>query len=137
MKRCCVAASVLVALLLASSFSHGQTPKDKERILGKWEETKKEGEAETKRSLDFQKDGKVTLSASLKLGNDKPTALSVEGSYKWVDKDRIEVVFKAPEVDLEEKMTLTVKKLDDKELILSAKTGRGEKEEEMKLTRVK
>src|SRR5438445_215290 len=110
MKRSCVAALALAASLLASSSSHGQTPKEKERILGKWETKEKAGDKEVTMGFEFTKAGKLRMFVE---------SVSLEGTYRWVDKDRIEVAFKAPGSDKEERLTLTVKKLDDKELVLA------------------
>ena len=85
-----VAVLALAAFLLSSSSSRGQTPKDKERIVGKWETTRKEGEIEAKITLDFRKDGTLKMSLSAKVGGNDKMDVSVDGTYKWVDKDHIE-----------------------------------------------
>jgi hypothetical protein len=97
-----------LCLLLASVASFAQTePKD--LLIGKWETREKMGDQELKITVEFTKD---TVKASWDMK-------SIEGKYKWLDKENIEVTMVGQDgKDVTDKSKISVTK---DELIL---TGR-------------
>jgi len=106
----------------------------KEKIIGKWEYSKKESGGEAKMTLDFQKDGKVKMNMLVTAGETKIVEESGEGTYKWTDNEHIEITSK-DKAGKEETTKFAVKKVDDKELVLSGKMGASDKEEELKFAK--
>jgi len=121
---------VLLVACVALSLSSCSGPKEK--IIGKWEYTKKEGDIESKITMDFKKDGNFTM--GMEAG---PLKMNVDGKYKWVDNDHIEITFKVPGGKEEKTEKLKVVKVDDKELQLEGKMGAGDKTETTTFTKAK
>jgi uncharacterized protein (TIGR03066 family) len=91
---------------------------NKDKIVGTWETTKApEGlPKDAVVTVEFTKDGKCTQ--SVKFGE---KTMKGEGTYE-VDGDKIKTVIKAP-TGKEEKETLTIKTLTDKELVTTEEKG--------------
>lgn len=89
-------ALVAVPALIAAPASAAETAKD--LIIGKWQPTEKGGE---KAIIEFTKDGKV------KVVSDK---LTLDGTYKFVKDDQIEVTMSVQGKDSTVKLTVKVTK---------------------------
>jgi uncharacterized protein (TIGR03066 family) len=120
MKKLAVVAVACAALVFAGCSG------PKEKIIGKWETKEKVGDKEMAMTMEFTKDGKVKMAMD---------PISIEGTYKWTDNDHIEITMKNPMTEKEDTTKLTVKKVDDKELVLVGKSMGSDKEEEKKFTK--
>jgi uncharacterized protein (TIGR03066 family) len=125
MKKFAVVAVACAALV----FSGCSGPKEK--IIGKWERTEKNPmtDKDVKVNIEFTKDGKVKVGGE---GTDK----TLDGTYKWADNDHIEITMKNPLTDKDDTKKYTVKKVDDKELVLNGK-WEGDKDEDKTFTKAK
>jgi hypothetical protein len=83
----------------------------KDKILGKWEMAQKQGAAEVKMTLDFQKDGKLAYAMEIKVEGKEAPVMKGEGTYKVLSEDEIETTMKNPMTMKEEtdKMKVTIK----------------------------
>ena len=76
------------AVLLVNSQAFADAKGDAEKaLLGKWEAKQKVGDKELKATIDFQKDGKLTMNvAGTPMGD-----IKFDGKYKVIDAGNIEV----------------------------------------------
>jgi len=102
----------------------------KELIIGKWEHTKKEGDLEAKITMEFAKDGKLTI--GIAAGD---LAFSFKGKYKWADKENLEITIEDPKSKEEKTEKVKVLKISEKELEIEGKMG--DKKEVTKFTKAK
>jgi len=109
-----VSALVLGVLVLASAGSLAAQDDNAKKIVGKWELTKSDSELPTGSTAEFTKDGKLTAV----IAGDN---MKIEGTYT-IEKDKLTVTLKVNDQKVTE--TVTVLKLNDKELELKDKDGK-------------
>ena len=107
-----LAVLALLALTVAPAFAADTT---KDLIVGKWQPLDEKG---AKAVLEFTKEGKVKISSD---------QFNLEGTYKFVKDDQVEVALKFG--DMEQKVKLNVKVTKDE---LSTKEDGKDKEEKFK-----
>jgi uncharacterized protein (TIGR03066 family) len=134
----CVVA-VLIAVCLAAPGQAEEKQKAKDLLVGKWKHSKTEDKGDVKvefeMTIDFMKDGKVKVGANVKFG-DKEVKHDMDGTYKWVDVENIELTVKEPKTKKEETKKLKVK-VSEKELELTDKSEKDKDKATLKFTRVK
>lgn len=104
--------ALMLGVLVLAGTSRAQDDNAK-KIVGKWEITKAAGGAPVGSIIEFTKDGK--MSAAIKI---EGMEIKLEGTYK-LEKDKLEVKLKTPDMTIEE--TLTIKKLTDDAMELEDK----------------
>jgi uncharacterized protein (TIGR03066 family) len=87
------------------------------KIVGTWKPTK--GEIPASTTVEFTKNGKMKL--NIKAGG---RTISLEGTYK-VDGDKLTTTGKGPD-GKEKTVTVKIKKLTDKELVIEDEKGKTE-----------
>jgi uncharacterized protein (TIGR03066 family) len=102
---CCFALAVLVA----NPARAAEKATNKEKIVGTWEVTKSGSDLPEGATIEFTKDGKLTINIK-----DKDKTITVKGTYT-VDGDKLMVVTNFE--DKEHKETITIKSLTDKKLV--------------------
>jgi uncharacterized protein (TIGR03066 family) len=102
---CCFALAVLVTAPAGAA----EKATNKEKIVGTWEVTKAGSDLPEGSTIEFTKDGKLTINVK-----DKDKTITVQGTYT-VDGDKVMVVTKFE--DKEHKETITIKTLTDKKLV--------------------
>jgi len=136
---CACVVAVLVAVCPAAPGLADEKQKPKDLIVGKWEHSKSEQKGDTKAefkmTLDFKKDDKVKIAVNFKFG-DKDVKQEMDGTYKWVDDENIEVTAKDPKTKKEDTKKLHVK-VTAKELELTDKSEKDKAKATIKFTRVK
>jgi uncharacterized protein (TIGR03066 family) len=111
----------LVVILAASLSPLRAADKPKDLIVGKWKPTK---EKDKDSVLDFQKDGKLKITLNAEL--------SIDGSYKFLDDDTMEVelTFKGKTDTIKMKVKVT------KDELITTQDKNGKKKED-KFKRIK
>jgi uncharacterized protein (TIGR03066 family) len=104
-----LSAVVVSCLALVLSASAEEKTNNKEKIVGTWELVKSEGGVPPGTTLEFTKDGKLTIKVKVE---DK--SITVSGTYA-IDGDKLKTVVKID--DKETKETMTIKTLTDKSLV--------------------
>lgn len=89
-------------------------PDNAKLILGKWEFDQDKGEIPRGTTIEFAKDGGLTITA--KEGGKVET---ISGTYK-VEDDKLLIVLKLPNGKEEKKPPLTIKRLTEKALVLTS-----------------
>jgi uncharacterized protein (TIGR03066 family) len=112
------------AVFLPIGLVHGDARDDAAKLLvGKWETRQKLGEREASLMIVFEKDGKLSLKLS------GPTDLTLNGTYKLLDENTLEMTAFLTDDAKVEKVKFKVSR-DTLELI-------GEEKETRKLSRAK
>jgi uncharacterized protein (TIGR03066 family) len=106
--------AVIAAAIVCVGVSSADDKKiDPAKLVGKWEVTKSDSEAELKGAIvDFMKDGKVTV--TMEAAGKK---LVFTGTYA-VDADKLKVTLKNPEDGKESSDADTIKALTDDKIVL-------------------
>jgi uncharacterized protein (TIGR03066 family) len=99
----------LAVAALAAAAPEKEKATNKEKIVGTWEVTKAGSDLPEGSSIEFTKDGKVTITAKV-----EGKAITVKGTYT-IDGDKMMVTLKMDEK--EHKQTLVIKTLTDKKLV--------------------
>jgi uncharacterized protein (TIGR03066 family) len=111
----------LAACLVLSLPVRGQDPTKVGKIVGKWELTKSE-EIPPGVIAEFTKDGKLSVTLTVKGPDGKGMSFKLEGTYK-VEGNTLTVAMKGP--DGKEKTDKdTIKELTDKKLVLEDDKGK-------------
>ena len=106
----------VVVLVLGARAGEKKADTNKEKIVGTWEVAKADGALPLGSTVEYGKDGKAKV--SVKNGENTTT---VDGTYT-VEGDKLKLALKAGDTDL--KMTLTIKKLTDKEYVSENEQGK-------------
>jgi uncharacterized protein (TIGR03066 family) len=105
-------------ILIGESAAAAPAPKaNRQKILGVWEVTKSDDGTPAGTTIEFTKDGKMTVKA--KVGDE---TLTLEGIYK-LERDKVTLTYREPGGQ-EMTDTATITKLTDKELILKDDKGK-------------
>ena len=109
--------AVLVASLLSSLEADEKKSDNKTLIVGVWELTKADnGGPPVGTTMEYTKDGKIKM-----IGKADGKEIAANGTYV-VEGNKFKGTLKSP--DREEKGTVTIKKLNDKELVTEDDAGR-------------
>src|SRR5262249_5358453 len=104
-----LSAVVVSCLALILSASAEEKDSNKEKIIGTWEIVKSEGGVPPGTTLEFTKDGKLTIKVKV---DDK--TVTVSGTYA-IDGDKLKTVVKIDDKEMKE--TMTIKTLTDKSFV--------------------
>ena len=104
-----LSAVIVCCLTLVVSASAEEKSTNKEKIVGTWEIVKSEGGVPPGTTLEFTKDGKITIKVKI---DDK--IITVSGTYA-IDEDKLKTVVKIDDKEMKE--TMTIKTLTDKSLV--------------------
>ena len=110
---CCVFAALTFAVLAAD-----EKAVDKDKIVGTWKITKERGGPPVAPiTLQFTKDGKLIFKGLTKNPNEGLYAHTIEGTYKFEGKKLI-ITLKEKDTEQKETMSMTIKTLTEKKLVL-------------------
>lgn len=109
-------ASVMVFALSAGARAEEKKADNAKLLIGKWEAVKADPKTlPVGATVEFAKDGKVKVTVKI-----DGKEMSHEGTYK-VDGDKFTLTMKMG--DAENKLTITIKKISDKELVTNSDNG--------------
>jgi uncharacterized protein (TIGR03066 family) len=113
-----VLVSCVFAALTSAVLAGDEKAVDKDKIVGTWKITKERGGPPVAPiTLQFTKDGKLKLKGLTKNLNEGLYAHTIEGTYKFEGKKLI-ITLQEKGTEQKETMTMTIKTLTEKKLVL-------------------